>query len=79
MQDKVNGTEEYVSWHDETYYNRWCYENSININILDGKTYICPTYFNRELQICKICYTMKSKIKELDYTLPSTKDLYHLK
>lgn len=42
LQDKVDGYEKYVPWHDETYYNKYIYNNKNIINILDTNIYMSP-------------------------------------
>lgn len=42
MFDKITGGDKYVYNHDEAYYNKYIAENEKHVNLLPGKTYLCP-------------------------------------
>lgn len=40
--DKANGTDKYISMHDEAYYNKYMYLHKDEVLSLEAKIYLCP-------------------------------------
>ena len=77
--DKANGNDKYVPWHDETYLNRYYYENRDKLNVLNGVIYAFPCDVgNIELfNQCKI-YTRSKKDILQNFRPSHSSDLYNL-
>lgn len=76
--DKASGNDKYVPWHDETYVNRYYYENRQKLNILDGRVYAYPQDMDgqfKQFEQCKI-YTRSKKDLLKTFRPPTRNDLY---